>query len=124
MLKWAMEKKVKFISDIRGFAQEILTMVRSPEFFTLTIIGNLLIAMSSGLFYLLEKDINKNLHSFMDAIWWSYATVTTTGYGDITAVTFAGKILGILLMLLGTAIFAMYTGLFAEIILSRAKKRR
>lgn len=97
--------------------------MRSPIFLMLTFVGNSLIGLCGGLFYYLEKGINPRLHHFIDAIWWSFSTATTTGYGDITPVTFAGKILGILLMLMGTALFAMYTGLFAEIILTNTRKR-
>ncbi len=89
----------------------------------LTIIGNGLIGLSGALFYYLEKGTNPRLREFIDAIWWSFSTATTTGYGDITPVTTNGKILGILLMLMGTALFAMYTGLFAEIILTNARRK-
>jgi len=58
----------------------------------------------------------------MDALWWSFATATTTGYGDITPVTDTGKILSIILMLVGLALFSMYTALFAEAILMSRKK--
>jgi voltage-gated potassium channel len=54
----------------------------------------------------------------MDAIWWGFATATTTGYGDIIPVTNAGKFLSIILMLSGLALFSMYTALFAETIIS------
>ncbi len=60
----------------------------------------------------------------MDALWWGFATATTTGYGDITPVTLAGKFLGILLMLTGMAIFAMFTALFAETILASSKQNK
>ena len=106
------------IKNMYHFFHEVYTLVKSPDFIMLTIIGNSLIGLSAMLFYYLEKDAIPKMIEFIDAIWWSYATATTTGYGDITPVTFLGKILGIFLMLMGTAVFAMYTGLFAEIILN------
>ena len=99
-------------------------LVKSPVFITLTIAGNGLIGLSGTLFYYLEKGTNPKMVHYIDAIWWSFATATTTGYGDITPITTIGKILGILLMLMGTALFAMYTGLFAEVILNSAKSHR
>jgi len=58
----------------------------------------------------------------MDALWWGFATATTTGYGDITPVTITGKIISIILMLTGLALFGMFTALFAEVVLIRPKK--
>lgn len=114
---------MKIISEIHYFRREVFTLVKSPVFIMLTILGNGTIGLSGAVFYFLEKGSNPKLHHFIDAIWWSFATATTTGYGDITPVTTSGKVLGILLMLMGTALFAMYTGLFAEIILTNARRK-
>lgn len=107
----------------RFLVQEVLILVKSPAFITLTILGNSLICLSGALFFFLERASNPKMTHFIDALWWSFSTATTTGYGDITPVTIAGKVLGILLMLMGMALFAMYTGLFAEVIFNSSKKR-
>ncbi len=113
---------MKIFSNIHFFGREVYMLIKSPVFLMLTIVGNGLIGLSGLIFYYLEKDENQHLHHFIDAIWWSFSTATTTGYGDITPVTTFGKVLGILLMLMGTALFAMYTGLFAEIILTNSRR--
>lgn len=99
------------------FISQIFVLMKNPYFILLTFVGNTSICIASFLFYYLEKDVNSKISSLLDALWWGFATATTTGYGDITPVTQAGKILGICLMLSGTALFAMFTALFAEIIL-------
>jgi voltage-gated potassium channel len=50
-------------------------------------------------------DPNTKIHNFFDGVWWATTTVTTVGYGDIVPVTTGGKVLGIILQLIGTAIF-------------------
>tara|TARA_Y100000782_G_scaffold4962_1_gene5880 strand:+ start:132609 stop:132977 length:369 start_codon:yes stop_codon:yes gene_type:complete len=95
----------------------VLDIVTSHSFLVITLAGNLIILGCSYIFYLLEYGINSSIHTFLDAIWWAFATATTVGYGDIIPVTAAGKVLGILLMLMGTALFAMYTALFAQSIM-------
>ena len=90
----------------------------------LTIIGNSLIGLGGVTFWFLEKDVNPNLHHFFDAIWWSFSNATTATYGDIVPVTMTGKILAIGLMLMGLALFSMYTGLFAEIVLTFPRGKR
>lgn len=64
------------------------------------------------------------MHRYLDGLWWAFATATTTGYGDLTPTTDAGKALSIFLMLAGLALFSMYTVLFAEIILDLEPGRR
>ncbi len=105
------------------FAREIFNLVFSPVFIMLTIVGNGFIGLVGTAFFYIETSVNPDM-LFIDAIWWSFATATTTGYGDITPVTILGKILGILTMLSGTALFAMYTGLFAEALLNSENFRK
>lgn len=86
----------------------------SPHFIVLTLIGNGMVFFFAWLFYLAEFGSNPLVDEKMDAIWWAFTTVTTVGFGDIVPTTMMGRILGILLMLLGTAIFACYVGLIAD----------
>lgn len=103
---------------IRLFMRELKLLIGSPFFILLTIFGNTLIGIASISFYHLEVGKNPKVVFYIDAIWWGFSTATTTGYGDITPVTTTGKLLGIALMLLGLALFAVYTALLAETILA------
>jgi voltage-gated potassium channel len=97
----------------------LLYLFKSPQFIGLTLFGNIFILTLSIVFYQLEKNINPGIHNWLDAVWWTFSTVTTVGYGDIVPVTSTGKIFGILSMLLGTGFFASYTALFANALLDR-----
>ncbi len=66
----------------------------------------------------MEYGLNPKIQNYMDALWFSFSTVTTVGYGDVTPITTAGRILGILMMLLGTTFFVTFTALFSNAILS------
>jgi len=52
-------------------------------------------------------------------IWWAWQTVTTVGYGDIVPVSFAGRLLAIVLMLLGIAFLSLLTANFSAYFISR-----
>jgi hypothetical protein len=52
----------------------------------------------------LEKDVG-NIKTAEDALWWSYITITTVGYGDFYPVTNLGKLSASILILNGIAIF-------------------
>lgn len=110
--------------SLKFFVTEMTLLIKSPVFILLTILGNSLIGLFSIVFYLLESPTNPKIHSFIDALWWGFATATTTGYGDITPVTTFGKLLGILLMLTGLALFGMFTALFAETILTSTRQKK
>jgi voltage-gated potassium channel len=49
----------------------------------------------------LEKGINSSIHSFSDALTWSFLTIAILGYGEVHAVTSEGKILTGLLIFTG-----------------------
>ena len=110
--------------SLKYFINRMTNLIQSPVFIVLTFFGNSLIGIFSYVFYTLESGTNRKLESFIDALWWGFATATTTGYGDITPVTIQGKILGIVLMLTGLAFFGMFTALFAETILASARHNK
>jgi voltage-gated potassium channel len=57
---------------------------------------------------------NANIHTASDAVWWSYVTITTVGYGDKFPVTNWGRIVGVVLLSTGVGIFAVITGFVAN----------
>ncbi len=107
---------VKMFGTTVHVFSNIFHLICSMPFIVLTIIGNLTVGFFAVAFFTLEKDINPKIHSFIDCLWWSFATATTVGYGDITPQSHGGKILGIFLMLVGTALFAIYTAFFSKAI--------
>ena len=48
-------------------------------------------------------------HNFIDAVWWSVATVTTVGYGDIVPQTMIGKAVAVILMFSGIGTLGLLT---------------
>lgn len=114
----------KIVIPASMFFKDIYSLIKSPLFILLTIVGNGLIGLSGLIFYHLESQVNPKLTSYLDAIWWSFATATTTGFGDIVPITSAGKVLGIFVMVGGTALFAIFTALFAETFLLNRKTNR
>lgn len=94
-----------------------MELLHHPLFWFLTVVANTSILLGALAMYLAERAVNPDLGSFFDAIWWSVSTITTVGYGDITPVTPPGRLVGMLLMLFGTATFGAFTALFAAVLL-------
>lgn len=43
------------------------------------------------------------------ALWWSVATITTVGYGDVVPITAVGRVVGSVLMIVGIGVFGVLT---------------
>lgn len=72
--------------------------------------------LMSAVAFTLAEDVGdgERLESFGDALWWSAATITTVGYGDVYPVTFVGRVVGIFTMVVGISTFAVVTAKVAE----------
>ena len=75
--------------------------------------------ISSAVGFTLAEDVGKDgrVHSFFDALWWSGATITTVGYGDIYPITAAGRIIAIFTMLVGISTLAVVTARIAQFLI-------
>ena len=47
-----------------------------------------------------------------DAIWWATTTITTVGYGDKFPITNTGRMFGLIWMILGLLVYALFAGTF------------
>lgn len=63
-----------------------------------------------------------NITDASDAIWWTYVTITTVGYGDQFPVTNRGRIIGVLVMTAGVGLFGTLSGFLANTFLTPPKK--
>lgn len=56
------------------------------------------------------------------SLYWAVVTMTTVGYGDITPVTFLGRLLSAFIMLLGYTIIAIPTGIVSATFIDETKE--
>lgn len=75
------------------------------------------ILIGSVLIYAVEK--GKTIETFGDAIWWTFVTTTTVGYGDIYPSSTIGRIIACVLMLIGIGILSMLTCTISTYFLSK-----
>ena len=72
------------------------------------------ILFTSSIIFLFEHEAQpENFASIPHSMWWSLATLTTVGYGDVTPITMGGKIFGGLTMVLAIGMLALPTGVIA-----------
>ena len=75
--------------------------------------------ITSAVGFTLAEDVGKDgrVKSFFDALWWSGATITTVGYGDIYPITAAGRVIAIFTMLVGISTLAVVTARIAQFLI-------
>jgi voltage-gated potassium channel len=82
------------------------------------------IILNSTCFYYFEKAQNQNLTLF-DSFWLSFTTITTVGYGDLSASTVKGRLATmVLLYAIGLAIFPYVITQIIDIVIERGDRRR
>ena len=73
-----------------------------------------------SIFYLESGQPGSQINHLLDAVWWTVATVTTVGYGDIVPVTDVGRIVSVFYMFFGITIL----GIAVSVLATRVYKRR
>ena len=58
----------------------------------------------------------------VDGFWWAWVTMTTVGYGDLVPTTLEGRLVGMLLILVGVALFSLLTASFSVFFIERDEK--
>jgi len=75
--------------------------------------------ITSAVTFTLVEDVGtgRRVGSFFDALWWSAATITTVGYGDIYPVTAVGRIVAVFTMVVGISTLAVVTARVASFLI-------
>jgi voltage-gated potassium channel len=60
--------------------------------------------------------------SWNNALWYSFVTITTVGYGDFSPVTAGGRVVGIIIMIFGIGILGLFTANIASIFVAKKMK--
>jgi len=55
--------------------------------------------------FVLQVEVNDSINNYVDALYFTIATLTTTGFGDIILVGSTGRLLAVIIMIVGVALF-------------------
>lgn len=85
----------------------------------------ILMILSSTLMYYVENEAQPDkFENIGQSLWWSVATLTTVGYGDIYPITGLGKILSSVIALIGIGFVALPTGIISSAFISRMQSEK
>ena len=78
-----------------------------------TVLLLLVLVVGSFLFFIVETSVNPEVPNYESAMWYAIVSMTTVGYGDIVPITFAGRIIGIIMILSGMGYLSLVTATLA-----------
>ena len=84
----------------------------------------IMIFSSSGIYLFEHKAQPEAFSNIPEAVWWSVATLTTVGYGDVVPITIGGQIFGIVIMIIGIGMVALPAGILASAFSEQIRQRR
>ncbi len=113
LLIFRLFKLFRYANSIKVFA-DVLSNKRF-ELLTLAIFMGFLVFISTIAIYLFENPSSGgNVRHLYDAFYWSIVTISTVGYGDITPVTFGGRLVTIALILTGLGVLSFFTSIIVS----------
>lgn len=66
--------------------------------------------------------LDSNINDFPTALWYTFVSMTSTGYGDVVPATLSGRLIGIIAMVGGIIIFATITAVISSIYVSKISR--
>ena len=85
----------------------------------------LMVVLTASLGYLFEHDAQpEKFENIPQSIYWAVITLASVGYGDISPVTPAGRIMTIILALMGIGIFALPAAVLSSAFTDQLQKER
>ena len=78
---------------------------RNEEIIQSVINLSVFVFLVTALVYVLQARTNPAIKTYIDALYFTVATLTTTGFGDITLQGSTGRLLAVVIMVVGVALF-------------------
>jgi len=105
---------VRAFRTTKDFVHHIFGNKAQGTFTMVAVLAVLLVIFSSIGVLQAEQGADSNIKTAEDALWWSYVTITTVGYGDRFPVTTEGRLIGVVLMTAGVGLFGTFSGFIAS----------
>lgn len=83
-----------------------------------------IVMISSTLIYYIEHNVQPEAFpNIIASFWWSIATLTTVGYGDVYPITGLGKVLASIIAISGIGLVALPTGIISSGFMEEIKQK-
>lgn len=114
-----MAKLVKGAALLGKIKEKLDVFINTNGFiYTIYISITTVILSTIGIHFIEFKQLGR---TFGDSLWWSFVTASTVGYGDMTPESVVGRLIAVVLMLVGIGFVGMLTGTIATYFLNLKK---
>ncbi len=90
---------------------------------TIFIMGFMILLSSTVMYYAESRVQPEAFPNIVASFWWSIATLTTVGYGDIYPITAVGKVFASIIAILGIGLVALPTGIISSGFIESVSKK-
>lgn len=90
---------------LRDLREEFSFFRRNEETIQSGVNLGVFVFIMTALVYVLQVNINPQISNYVDALYFTVTALTTTGFGDITLTDTTGRILSVVIMVFGVALF-------------------
>jgi voltage-gated potassium channel len=97
--------KARLLYRKEAFRQKISSKIRASVFL---MNFSAIILLGSLAIFLFERGSNPNVHTYFDALWLTFVTITTVGYGDSYPITPGGRFAVVAILGIGIALVAIF----------------
>jgi voltage-gated potassium channel len=98
--------------------------LRHRRFHYVLLATAVIVTLGAICIYSVEHGTNKSIATLDDAFWWAIVTTTTVGYGDVSPVTGEGRVVAVVLMLLGIGFLGVLTATITSFFFDQERDAR
>ncbi len=95
-------RSYRVLADLRG---ESSFFKRNEEIIQSSVNLMVFVFIMTALVFVMQVNTNPKITNYVDALYFTVSALTTTGFGDITLEGTSGKLLSVVILLLGVALF-------------------
>ena len=106
-------KLFRYNDALQRYGRAILSV--KEEFIIFCLVTLVLLYLAAVGIYYFERDAQPEVFgSVFHSLWWSVATLTTVGYGDVYPLTLGGRIFTFFILMIGLGVVAVPAGLLSS----------
>ncbi|MCH8683865.1 potassium channel family protein [Pedomonas mirosovicensis] len=96
---------VRAVPFLRDLPKRHLWLIEKGELLRSAVNLLIFVFVASALVYEAQADQNPAINTFSDALYFTVTTLTTTGFGDVTLVGESGRLISVVIMIVGISLF-------------------